>query len=140
MNTPSHQAVPTAPILVVEDDAAAAEIFGLSLRAAGYRVGLAGDAEAALSFVEGSVPAAMIVDLRLPGMDGLEFLRRTRTRGTLAAVPAAVVTGDYLVNEEVVDALNELGVRLFFKPIWDEDFRQIVSDLLSGSPPDATGP
>ena len=134
MNTASHQAAPAALILVVEDDAVAAEIFGLVLREAGYRVQVAGDTDAALSFLEDTAPAAMIVDLLLPGMSGVEFLTRARTRGAVAAIPAAVLTGDYLVDEQVAAALNEMGVRLFFKPIWDEDLKQIVNDLLSGSP------
>jgi len=122
-----------APVLVIEDDEMAAEIFGLSLREAGYRVQLAHDAEAALSFVEHDVPSAMVVDLRLPTLDGLELLRRLRAQPKLAAIPVAIVTGDYFVDEDVIKGFAALGARIFFKPIWQEDLVHIVGDLLSGT-------
>ena len=127
--------VPDAPVLIVEDDATAAEIFGLSLREAGYRVQLVGDAEAALSFVEHNLPSAMIIDLRLPMLDGLALLRRLRGQPALAAIPVAIVTGDYFVDEAVINGFKELGAQMFFKPIWHEDLIQIVGDLLSGTHP-----
>lgn len=125
---------PDAPVLVVEDDATAAEIFGLSLREAGYHVQLVVDAEAALSFVEHDVPSVMIVDLRLPTLNGLELLRRLRAAPAMAKIPVAVVTGDYFVDEAVIRGFAELGAQVFFKPIWNEEIVQIVGDLLSGLP------
>ena len=122
---------PEAPILIVEDDATAAEIFGQSLREAGYRVQLAADAESALAFVEHAVPSVTILDLRLPTLDGLELLHRIRAHADLAGVPVAVVTGDYFMDEAIAEAFQSLGVRIFFKPIWHEDLIRIVSDLLS---------
>ena len=124
---------PDAPVLVVEDDATAAEIFGLSLREAGYHVQLVGNAEAALSFVEHDVPSVMIVDLRLPTLNGLELLRRLRADPALAAIPVAIVTGDYFIDEAVITGFTELGAQVFFKPIWNEEIVQIVGSLLSGT-------
>ena len=125
--------IPHAPVLVVEDDAATAEIFGLGLREAGYHVQLVGDAEAALSFVEHDLPSVMIVDLRLPTLDGLALLRRLRAQPSLVAIPVAIVTGDYFVDEAVINGFTELGAQVFFKPIWNEEIIQIVGDLLSGT-------
>ena len=125
--------LPDAPVLVVEDDAVAAEIFGLSLRDAGYHVQLVADAEAALSFVEHDLPSVMILDLRLPTIDGLALLGRLRAQPQLAAIPVAIVTGDYFIDEAVINGFRELGAQLFFKPIWHEDLIQIVGELLSGT-------
>jgi DNA-binding response OmpR family regulator len=125
--------IPDAPVLIVEDDATTAEIFGLSLREAGYHVQLAGDAESALSFVDHDVPSAMIVDLRLPTMDGLALLRQIRTRKALALMPVALVTGDYFVDEDVIEGFKALGAQVYFKPIWSDDLVQMVGDLLSGT-------
>jgi DNA-binding response OmpR family regulator len=124
---------PDAPVLIVEDDATAAEIFGLSLRDAGYHVQLVGDAEAALSFVEHDLPSVMIVDLRLPTLDGLALLRRLRAQPGLAAIPVAIVTGDYFIDETIINGFTQLGAQVFFKPIWNEEIIQIVGDLLSGT-------
>jgi CheY-like chemotaxis protein len=122
--------LPEATVLIVEDDAEAAEIFGFSLREVGYHVQLAGDAEAALSFVEHDVPSVMIVDLRLPTLDGLALLRLLRAQPRLAAIPAAVITGDYFIDEAVIAGFKALGAQIFFKPIWNEDLIHIVGDLL----------
>ena len=122
---------PDAPILVVEDDATAAEIFGLSLREAGYRVQLAGDAESALSFVEHATPVVAIVDLHLPTADGLELVRGLRAHPNSAAIPVALITGDYFVDDAITEAAKGLGARIFFKPIWHDDLAQIVAELMS---------
>jgi CheY-like chemotaxis protein len=96
-------------------------------------VQLVGDAEAALSFVEHDLPSVMLVDLRLPTIDGLALLRRLRAQPRLAAIPVAIVTGDYFVDEAVINGFKELGAQVFFKPIWNEEIIQIVGDLLSGT-------
>jgi hypothetical protein len=44
-----------------------------------------------------------------------------------------VVTGDYLLDERVTRELQVLGVRLYFKPLWEEDLIRIVRDLLPGT-------
>jgi DNA-binding response OmpR family regulator len=125
--------IPDAPVLIVEDDATAAEIFGLSLREAGYHVQLVGDADAALLFVAHDLPAVMIIDIQLPTFDGLELLRRLRAQPLLAAIPVAIVTGNYFLDDDVINGFVELGAQVFFKPIWHEDLLQIVGNLLSGT-------
>jgi len=116
-------------ILIIEDDAVAGETFQLMLAAEGYRARLAADAETGLTAVEHSMPAAIIVDLHLPGMEGLEFLRQLRSLMNCGSIPIAVVTGDYLVDDFVASELQLLGARLFFKPLWHEDLSDIASSL-----------
>lgn len=77
--------------------------------------------------IERSLPAAILLDLHLPKIDGLEFLRRLRAH---ADIPTAVITGDYLVDDHIVDDLDTLGIRIFFKPLWEEDLIQIVGMLV----------
>lgn len=117
-------------VLIIEDDQAAGDIFEHVLRGHGYAPLRAGDAETALHRLDGSVPSAILLDLRLPTIDGLELLRRIRSRTSLAAVPVVVITGDYLVDDEILQQLGQLGARIRFKPLWEEDLVQIVTETV----------
>lgn len=122
-----------ASILIVEDDPGAVEAFEYMLKAAGYGVRVAPDAQSALVEVERAVPAAVVLDLHLPISDGLEVLRQLRATARHAHIPVAVVTADYLVDERVTRELQVLGAQLYFKPLWEEDLIRIVGDLVPGT-------
>ena len=131
--TTDDAGVRDASILIVEDDPGAAEAFEYMLKAEGYGVRVAPDAQSALVEVERAVPAAVVLDLHLPITDGLEVLRQLRATARHAHIPVAVVTGDYLVDERVTRELQVLGAQLYFKPLWVEDLIRIVRDLLPGT-------
>ena len=122
-----------ASILIVEDDPGAVEAFEHMLKAEGYGVRVAPDAQSAFVEIERAVPAAVVLDLHLPITDGLEVLRRLRATAWHAHIPVAVMTGDYLVDERVSRELEMLGAQIHFKPLWEEDLIQIVRDLVSGT-------
>ena len=65
-------------ILVIEDEPAIAELIRLNLAAAGFAVRLERDGEAGLAAVGRFGPAAVILDVGLPGIDGIEVCRRLR--------------------------------------------------------------
>ena len=77
-------------ILVVEDDRAVRLQLGALLETAGLAAHLASSGETALALLEGFTPDALLVDLALPGMPGLEVLRRVSAR--LRHVAAIVLT------------------------------------------------
>lgn len=129
----SDASVPDTSILIVEHDPGAVEAFEHMLKAEGYGVRVAPDAQSASVEIERAVPAAVLLDLHLPITDGLEFLRRLRATARHAHIPVAVVTGDYLVDERVTRELQVLGAQLYFKPLWEEDLIRIVRDLLPGT-------
>jgi DNA-binding response OmpR family regulator len=115
-------------ILIVEDDSESADIFRHILQANGYVVRTTPDAETALGELQRDRPMAMIIDLHLPAMGGLELLRRIRA-GDGPELPVAVVTGDYMVDERVVNELSVLGAQLYFKPLWEEDVIRAAATL-----------
>jgi two-component system response regulator MprA len=117
----------------VEDDPGAVETFEQMLTMNGYRVRLASDVASGLTEVEREAPAAVLLDLHLPMADGVEFLRQVRARAPRVRMPIAVVTGDYFVDEQVVDELQTLGARIHFKPLWEDDLLQLIHDLLATS-------
>ncbi len=65
-------------VLVVEDDDGIAELLGLNLSGEGFRVVRERDAESALLYLKRTSPDLIVLDLGLPGMDGLEFCRIVR--------------------------------------------------------------
>ena len=74
---------PPAPglVLVVEDDPAIADLVALYLRRAGFGVAVERDGSAALDAVTRRHPAAVVLDIGLPGLDGVEVCRRMRAGG-----------------------------------------------------------
>jgi signal transduction histidine kinase/DNA-binding response OmpR family regulator len=79
-------------VLVVEDDAAAAELLQLQLRQAGYCTALAADGESGLQAAQQLAPAAILLDILLPGLDGWEVLRRLRATPLTSGIPVMVIT------------------------------------------------
>jgi two-component system, NtrC family, sensor kinase len=119
-----------ATILVVDDDEGVTESFARMLTVEGYRVRTAVNGEAGLREAEAIRPDAIIVDLRMPLIDGLAFLRRLRTDEAQSRVPVAVITADYLVDEGLTIELRALGADLHFKPFWQEDLVDLTRSLL----------
>ena len=120
---------PGVSILVIEDDAVALRLFQEILAAQGYDVRVAADAESGLREIARAAPAAVLLDLRLPLADGVALLRALRA-GKCADLPVAIMTGDYLVDDRVVRDIEALGARVHFKPLFEDDLRQVVSGLL----------
>jgi DNA-binding response OmpR family regulator len=76
-------------VLVVDDDPTVAEVVVLYLERAGFQVEAVRDGAAALDLVRRELPALVVLDLMLPGMDGLEVCRRLRE---VAPVPIVMLT------------------------------------------------
>jgi DNA-binding response OmpR family regulator len=76
-------------VVVVEDDSSIADLLDLYLREAGYRVLLASTGERGLELIEQQRPALVVLDIGLPGIDGLEVCRRIRTT---SSVPVLFLT------------------------------------------------
>ena len=121
-------------ILLVEDDPAVSQTFQRMLRLAGYDVVAAPDAQAGLRAMDAVAPTAVLVDLRMPSVDGLELVRQIRARETNGhRTPIAVITGDYFLEDTIQPQLRALHTELYFKPLWLNDLLQIL-DKLTGQP------
>ena len=78
--------------LIIEDDDRAATMMRLQLESLGFQTRRALSAEDALTLSEHFVPELITLDIRLPGMDGWEFLQRMKTIPRWAQVPVVVVS------------------------------------------------
>jgi two-component system response regulator PrrA len=106
------------------------QTFARMLKLEGFQVRTAINAESGLKVASESQPNAIILDLRMPLLDGLGFLRRLRAQQEQRATPVAIVTGDYFLEDSVANELRELGAELRFKPLWLEDLVGLARNLL----------
>jgi CheY-like chemotaxis protein len=103
-------------VLVIEDDPGAVRLLRTYLEGEGYEVVVAADGEAGIAAARANAPAAIILDVLLPGIDGWEVLRRLKTDATLRDVPVVVAT---VVDERNV-AMGLGAADYFLKPIRPE--------------------
>ena len=122
-----------ARILIVDDDEVVTQTFARMLRLEGYQVRTAITAENGLHVAQETQPDAIILDLRMPLVDGLGFLRRLRARAEQRTTPVAIVTGDYFLEDEISSELRQLGAELRFKPMWLEDLVGLARNLLGAT-------
>jgi DNA-binding NtrC family response regulator len=126
-------------ILVVDDDQGVRETFAHTLRHEGYDVRTAPNAEIGLYEVKAARTDAIILDLRMPLINGIGFLYRLRSLEHLRELPVAIITGDHAVKDSLCQEMEELGAELFFKPLWVEDIVDLTKRLLHKSPrPDSS--
>lgn len=79
-------------VLAVDDSATAREALGEALRAAGYEVSLAAGGEEGLRLAADLRPDALVLDQQMPGLDGMELLRRLRADAALRRTPCLLLT------------------------------------------------
>jgi len=124
---PSVPASSTAArVLVVEDDFRIAVFVQRALLQAGYRAQVVGDGHAALTAAESAPPDLVVLDVMLPGLDGLEVARRLRAR---SAVPILILTARDSVGDRV-EGLDAGADDYLVKPFALEELLARVRALL----------
>ena len=124
----------TGRLLIVDDDEGVTQTFAGILRLEGHQVRTAMTAHEGLREAKAFQPDAIILDLRMPLVNGLGFLYRLRERMEGHCIPVTVITGDVSLTDEALAELRELGADVCFKPIWTEDLHGLARRLLSRNP------
>jgi DNA-binding response OmpR family regulator len=119
-------------VLVVEDDDAIAQVLQRSLRLEGYEVRVAVDGETALEQAHGFLPDLVVLDLGLPGLDGIDVARRLRDGED--DVPILVLTARDAV-ESRVEGLDAGADDYLVKPFERQELLARVRALLRRRPP-----
>lgn len=115
-------------VLIVEDDPDIALMMSMSLRLAGNEVQTADSGEAALTQLERSCPAVLVLDLGLPGIGGREVLRHVRGHPSLHGLPVVVVSAH--AGAPTINEMAELGCdRYLTKPFDPRELVRVVAAL-----------
>ncbi|MEK4566519.1 response regulator [Alkalihalobacillus sp. FSL R5-0424] len=114
-------------LLVVDDQYGIRVLLNEILQKDGYSVHQAANGVQALSIVQDENPDLILLDMKIPGMDGLEILRRIKVTHPDIRVIMMTAYGELnLINEAI-----ELGaVSYFSKPFDIDDVRQVIRDHL----------
>jgi CheY-like chemotaxis protein len=118
-------------ILVVDDDRTTRHLLDLQLRAAGFEVETVDGGAAALARLAKEGFDLVLLDIWMPGMDGLEVMARLRASPSPPKV--VVMTADD-APQTVLKALREHACRYVTKPIEPEDLAALIREVLAAGP------
>ena len=112
-------------VLVVDDDAKIVRVTGLSLKLAGYVVKTATNGEEALNLLESENADIMVLDIRMPVMDGFEVLRRLRAVSDLPVIACSA-------QSSAAEEAARLGANAFLaKPFRPDQLVESIEAILS---------
>jgi len=120
----------TPRVLVVDDDEALRSVYSRVLMKEGYTVQLAASAEDALAYVKEERPDAILLDLRMPLINGVGFLYRLRQDPANQSIAVALITGETTLDEPTIGDLRALSARVWHKPLSLDDIRRVTRALL----------
>jgi CheY-like chemotaxis protein len=101
-------------VLIVEDEADLGEVFRDYIIACGHQAEVVGSAEAALEWLRTSRPHAIVLDVRLPGMSGLQLMRDSALRDS--GIPVIVISG-HATEHEARECLRLGALEFLAKPV-----------------------
>ena len=112
-------------ILIVDDEPDFLEIMSARLEASDYEVTTAANGEKALNYVKNDKPDAVLLDILMPGIDGLEVLRRIRKMDD--SLPVYIITA--FTTDKRFKAANKLGASGFI--VKTDDLAKEVDNITS---------
>ena len=115
-------------ILVVDDDSIAAQLISRTVNNLGLDIQVAGDGAEALELIKAHPPQLILMDLKMPGMDGFELLSHLRGHVPASSIPLIIVT-----SIDQPELLMMPGVcRVFIKSKYHpEELREAAAELLA---------
>ncbi|MBS1213856.1 MAG: hypothetical protein H6R26_2473, partial [Proteobacteria bacterium] len=126
----SPAAPPGAPIMVVEDDVQLVSILERLIDTLGFKVVAADSGEKALEQIAQARPAGVLLDLGLPGMQGMEVLRRLKADPESAGIPVFIMSGAEDTGE--AKTLGALGY--LRKPVTRDSIASAIRTMLENAP------
>ena len=90
-------------ILIVDDDTDIIRATSLRLKAQGYDTVEASSGEEALARVSDHAPGLILLDVRMPGLSGLDVLRRLKSKSDTSEIPVVMVSASLVYEQEALD-------------------------------------
>jgi DNA-binding NtrC family response regulator len=116
-------------ILIVDDQPEVLRIFSRGLEASGYRVLTAGTVDDGMQLMETERPAAVLVDLKMPFVNGMGMLYRLRQAHP--QLPVAIITGMQDLDKSTLQEIAMLDAVVQYKPLSIAQVTQLVDDLVT---------
>lgn len=116
-----------ARVVLVDDDASLREVLTFAIEELGHEVSAHSGGESALAEIAIQIPDVVVTDLKMPGIDGMEVLRRVRS--TLPATPVIILTA-FGTIEDAVEAMKEGAHHYLTKPYRREELRVAIEQAL----------
>ncbi|HSX36356.1 MAG TPA: response regulator [Patescibacteria group bacterium] len=119
------------PILIVEDERALNEAYQMILRTSGFQVAVAYDGQEALEVAAEVEPSLILLDLRMPRMDGIGFLKEYHLKKEHPKVKV-IVFSNYDMQKEIDEAYS-LGAERYILKAWasPKELVQVVQNALN---------
>ena len=124
-----------ARILIVDDDETVLQTFAKALSLEGYDVRTAASPLLGLQEVVDTPPDAILLDLRMPFINGVGFLYRLRAQSAHRHIPVAIITGDSCIDDPAMSELQGLEAEVRFKPMWIDEVVTLTRTLLAKQRP-----
>lgn len=123
-----------AKVLIVDDDAAVRDMYTQQLESEGFQTCVAVDGQAALDSLSLHNPNLILLDMLMPGMDGMHFLRELRNIPGAQDTPVIILT-NLEANDDVLEGIIELKPAYYMLKIntTPKDIIQKVKDILGVS-------
>jgi len=116
-------------VLIIEDNDKNLELVRDILQAKGYSTLEAGTAEGGLEIARRQKPDLVLMDIQLPGMDGIQALKALRDNPATAALPVVAITASVMKADR--EQIMRAGFDGFIeKPIMVKSFLAVVEDVL----------
>jgi PAS domain S-box-containing protein len=129
-NLPKDNLDDSPLILLVEDNEANLITLSCYLEAKGYQLITATEGETAIALARSEQPDIMVIDIQMPGMDGLDVIQHIRLEPNLSSIPIIALTA--LARNEDRQKCLEAGANEYLsKPVRLKDLAQIIQELLS---------
>jgi two-component system, cell cycle response regulator DivK len=123
---------PKNAVLLVEDDPASQLLTQTILEEAGYEVLTARTADDALAQLDRKLPALILMDVDLPGRDGLSLTRLLKTMSPTTAIPVVALTAHSSLQRRQ-DAMAAGCIGFIGKPIEVHSFPERVAEFIAGA-------
>lgn len=117
-------------IYVADDDALTRELVEIQLGRGGYGVRVFPDVEQLLSAVEAGPPALILLDVRMPGLSGLDALRSLKGASGASDIPVLMLTGEGRLDR-IVQALQLGAAGYVMKPFTGQALLDKIGEVLA---------
>lgn len=121
-----------ARIVIIEDNPANMKLAAFILSSAGHEALQAGDAESGMALIREHLPALVLMDVQLPGMDGIKATRQLKSDPATARIPVVALTAHAMKGDE--ESMRAAGCDGYLaKPVHHRELLGMVEKMLAGT-------